>query len=287
MNKLVVCLFVILLLAFICIPLYWVFKTSISPETEVWDKGLPRNPTLKNFIDILSPAPPRGRMAEVVGTYAVITSSALTPLFNSFRVALTTVILTLIVSPLTAYNLARFEYKGKKFVSILILFAYIFPGFILMVPIMYMVASLKLLDNLIILSFVQLAYTTPFSVYMLRGYFMGIPKELEEAALVDGCTRFKVLRKIVLPLALPGLVTVAVFSFTMSWGDVLFPLVLLRTANNYTLPLYMSFYLWGGEITDPGPFSALIIFSAMIPVVLFMAIQRFVRMGLVAGAVKA
>jgi multiple sugar transport system permease protein len=287
MNKLLIYLFVILLLLWIGIPIYWVLKTSFSPETEVWERGLPTNPTLQNYIDVLSPTSPKGKMAEVVGTYAALSASALTPLFNSLRVAILTVLLTLLASITTAYNLARFSYRGKRFVSSYILFAYIFPGFILMVPIMYLLNLFNALNNLTALSIVQLAYTTPFSVYMLRGYFMGIPKELEEAAMVDGCTRFQVIRKVVLPLALPGLVTVAVFSFTMSWGDVVFPLILLRTADNYTLPLYMSFYLWGGEITDPGRLSALTIVSAMIPVVLFMSIQRFVKMGLVAGAVKA
>jgi multiple sugar transport system permease protein len=271
---------------FIAVPLYWVMKTSFSPENEVWEKGLPSNPTIQNYIDILSPNPPRGTMAEVVGTYAVVSPSALIPLKNSLITAIITVILTILISSPMAYNLSRLSYRGKRLISFFILFAYIFPTFMLMAPIMFLVNVLGISNNIYTLAFLHLAYSVPFSTYMLRGYFMSIPKDLEEAAFIDGCSRFQALLKIVLPLALPGLVTVAVFSFVMSWGDMVFALVTLKTQDNYTLPLYMSYFLWGGEITDPGRLAALTMIAGIIPVVLFLLIQKYVRMGIVAGAVK-
>ena len=116
MSRFMIYLFIILLLLWIGIPIYWVLKTSFSPETEVWERGLPTSPTLQNYIDVLSPIPPKGKIAEVVGIYAALNVPALTPLINSLRVAILTVLLTLLASISTAYNLARFSYRGKRFV---------------------------------------------------------------------------------------------------------------------------------------------------------------------------
>ena len=273
-----------LLVVWIGIPLYWVVKTSFAPAEEVWEMTLPKKPTLQNYIDLFRL--PKGTIAEVVGTYATISPTIITPLKNSLIVATVVVVITLIVSTTAAYNLSRFSYRGKRLVSYYVLFAYVFPPFILMVPIMLILRFIGLLNSLIGLSIAQLAYTVPFATYMLRGYFMGVPKDLDEAAMIDGCSRFQAFVRVVLPLSLPGLVTVAIFSFTLSWGDIIFPLVCLNTADKYTLPLHVSFYLWGGEITDPGRLAATVILAGMIPVVLYLAIQRFIRMGLVAGAVK-
>ncbi|MEM2107551.1 MAG: carbohydrate ABC transporter permease [Candidatus Bathyarchaeia archaeon] len=287
MNRIITFVGVVLVLATIGLPIYWPLKTSLSPPEEVWEVGVPKNPTLSNYIDILSSEIPKGRMSEVVGTFTVVSPSALNPLKNSILVATVTVALTLMVSSVAAYNLARFSYRGKRFVSLFVLFAYIFPPFMLMAPLMFILSKIGALNNLVALSFVHLAYTVPFSTYMLRGYFLSIPRDLDEAAYVDGCSRLQVFLRIIMPLALPGLVTVAVFSFVMSWGDVVFSLVVLQTGENFTLPLYASSYLWGWEITDPGGLSALAVIAGMIPVILFLSIQKFVRMGILAGAVKA
>jgi ABC-type glycerol-3-phosphate transport system permease component len=192
----------------------------------------------------------------------------------------------MVVSSLAGYNLARFVYPGKKFASSLILFAYVFPPFILMVPMTLILKRIGLTDSLFGLSIVHLAYTIPFATYMLSGYFMGIPRELDEAAMVDGCSRFQAFLRITLPLAAPGLVTVAIFSFVLSWGDVIFATVLINDVDKYTLPLHIGFFLYGGEIVDPGALAATTIFAGLVPALLYLTVQRFVRMGIVAGAVK-
>lgn len=274
----------ILLLAWIFIPVYWIMKTSFAPEIEVWGIAPPKNPTLLNFKDIF--IAPKGSMAEIVGTYLSISPNIITPLLNTLFVALITVALTMLISSIAAYNLSRFSYRGKQMVSYYILFAYVFPPFILMVPITIILSNIGMFDSLIGLALVHLAYTVPFATYMLRGYFLGIPRELDEVAMVDGCSRFQAFLKVTLPLAAPGLVTVAIFSFVLSWGDVIFSSVLLDTAGKYTLPIHISFFLWGGEIVDPGRLAATAIVAGMIPALLYFAVQKFVKMGLVAGAVK-
>lgn len=276
--------FVVLLLFWILVPVYWVVKTAFSPEEEAWNMGLPRNPTLANFRDIFVGS--QGSMAEVTGAMLSISPTITTPLLNTLLVAVGAVALTMVVSSVAAYNLARFQYRGKRAVSSYILFAYVFPPFILMVPITVIMNRLGLYDSLSGLTLAHLAYTVPFATYMLRGYFMGIPQELEEAAMVDGCSRFQSFLRITLPLAGPGLATVAIFSFVLSWGDVVFSTVLLNTQDKYTLPIHIGFFLWGGEIVDPGRLAATTLVAGLIPAFLYIAIQRFVRMGLVAGAVK-
>lgn len=273
-----------LLLFWVFFPVYWVLKTSFAPEEEVWGMGLPHNPTLQNFRDIFTVR--RGSMVEVTGAMLSISPTIVTPLRNTLFVAVLAVFLTMVVSSVAAFNLSRFAYRGKRIVSSYILFAYVFPPFILMVPITVVMRRLGLYDSLWGLMLAHLAYTIPFATYMLRGYFMGIPQELEEAAQVDGCSRFQSFVRITLPLAAPGLVTVAIFSFVLSWGDVVFATVLLNTQDQYTLPIHIGFFLWGGEIVDPGRLAATALVAGLIPAFLYIAIQRFVQMGLVAGAVK-
>ncbi|MCD6536212.1 MAG: carbohydrate ABC transporter permease [Thaumarchaeota archaeon] len=285
-KKIVIVLAVLALLLLVFIPLYWVIRTAFAPPQEAWSLLLPKTVTLNNFINVLFSGKPQS-MAEVVGIYTALTSTALQPLMNSTLVAIFTAGLSIFISVPAAYALARFSFKGKTFVSVYLLFAYVFPYFILMVPIAYIAHLLNLLNNLFALALVHLTYAVPFSTYMLRGYFMGIPKDVEEQGLIDGCTILQVILRITIPLAMPGLVTVFLFSFTLSWGDIIFSMVLLRTSDKYTLPLYMNGFLWGGEITDPGALSAVTVIAGLIPSVLFMITQKYVRMGLVAGAVKA
>jgi len=273
-----------LLLFWVFFPVYWVLKTSFAPEEEVWNMGLPRNPTLRNFRDIFSVR--QGSMVEVSGAMLSISPTIVTPLRNTLLVAIAAVFLTMVVSSIAAFNLSRFSYRGKRAVSSYVLFAYVFPPFILMVPITVVMRRLGLYDSLWGLTLAHLAYTIPFATYMLRGYFLGIPQELEEAAQVDGCSRFQSFVRITLPLSAPGLVTVAIFSFVLSWGDVVFATVLLNTQEQYTLPIHIGFFLWGGEIVDPGRLAATALIAGLVPAFLYIAIQRFVQMGLVAGAVK-
>ncbi|MEM1575240.1 MAG: carbohydrate ABC transporter permease [Nitrososphaerota archaeon] len=187
---------------------------------------------------------------------------------------------------LAGYNLARFYYKGKQIVTYYILFAYIFPTFMLAIPLMVILKQIGLLNTLQGLIFVHLAYTLPYSTLMLRSYFSEIPIELEESALIDGCTRFMSFLRITLPLSAPGLVTSFVFAFTLSWNDLLFALVLLSSTELYTLPLEMNFFLWGGEIVDPVGLSAVAVFTGLVPVILYMVLQKYIIIGLVKGALK-
>ncbi len=274
----------ILLLLWVIIPSYWAFKTSISPPEEAW-KLIPSRITLDNFISLFNPT--YEAILRGMGLRATIPDPMITYITNSLTVSLIASILGVFFGSLAGYNLARFNYRGKRFVTWLVLFAYIFPVFVLMVPIILILKAIGLYNNLLGLALTHLAYTLPYSTLMMRSYFQGIPVSLEEAALIDGCTRFEALWRVVIPVAIPGFVTSFIFSFTLSWNDLLFALTLINTSKYYTLPIATTFFLFGGEIVDPGGLAATVVFAGILPVVIYMFVQRYVVLGLIRGAIKA
>lgn len=274
----------IMLLLWIVIPSFWAFKTSISPPEEAW-KPIPSRITLDNYISLFNPS--YEAILRGMGLRAALPDPMVVYVTNSLIVSFIASLLGVFFGSLAGYNLARFNYRGKHFVIWLVLFAYVFPVFVLMVPIVIIVKSLGLYNTLWGLALVHLAYTLPYSTLMMRSYFYGIPQSLEEAALIDGCTRFAALWRVVIPVAIPGFVTAFIFSFTLSWNDLLFALILLNTSKYYTLPIATTFFLWGGEIVDPGGLAATAIFAGLLPAVIYMFVQRYVVVGLVKGAVKA
>jgi multiple sugar transport system permease protein len=158
--------------------------------------------------------------------------------------------------------------------------------FFLMIPLNILINMIKLGDSLIGLILAHLAHTVPFSTWILRGYFMGMPKDIEDSALVDGCSRFQTLWRVVLPISAPGLVTATVFSFTLSWDDLIFALVILSKPRNYTLPLAIAFFMQGGEVYAWGELAASTILATFPPVILYLIIQKYVVSGLTGGAIK-
>ncbi|MEM3406916.1 MAG: carbohydrate ABC transporter permease [Nitrososphaerota archaeon] len=283
-TKLMIIIAAILLILWITIPLYWAFKTSISYPEEAWNPGLPTKVTFENYIQLFNPYPFAKRYA--IGAEAALPQPVIVPIKNSFIVAIIAATISTIMGMFAGYNLARFHYKGKRLAMYYILFTYIFPTFMLAIPLMIILKQIGLLNTLQGLIFVHLAYTLPYSILMLRSYFMEIPIELEESALIDGCTRSSSFLRITLPLSAPGLVTSFVFAFTLSWNDLLFALILLSSTELYTLPLEMNFFLWGGEIVDPIGLSTVAVFTGIIPVILYMVLQKYIIIGLVRGALK-
>ncbi|MEM2084024.1 MAG: carbohydrate ABC transporter permease [Nitrososphaerota archaeon] len=283
-TKLIIIIAAILLILWITIPLYWAFKTSISYPEEAWNPGLPTKVTFENYIQLFNPYPFAKRYA--IGAEAALPQPVIVPIKNSFIVAIIAATISTIMGMFAGYNLARFHYKGKRLAMYYILFTYIFPTFMLAIPLMIILKQIGLLNTLQGLIFVHLAYTLPYSILMLRSYFMEIPIELEESALIDGCTRSSSFLRITLPLSAPGLVTSFVFAFTLSWNDLLFALILLSSTELYTLPLEMNFFLWGGEIVDPIGLSTVAVFTGIIPVILYMVLQKYIIIGLVRGALK-
>lgn len=208
-----------------------------------------------------------------------------THFLNSVIVALVTVVATMIFSILIAYAVTRQRIRGKKLIVGAMLYAYMFPPLLIAIPMFTIFARLGLSDTLLSLIASHLTLTLPLGVWFLWGFFKGMPFELEEAAMVDGCTRLGAFLRVVLPLSLPGLITVAIFSFLLSWTDYTFALIMIGSDANKTLPVGLasmvgSFDLRWGEIMAGSTLIALPLFAA------FALLTQYFIQGLGTGAVK-
>lgn len=204
---------------------------------------------------------------------------------NSVIVAVVTVAVTMVFSVVIAYAVTRQRIRGKKLIVGAMLYAYMFPPLLIAIPMFTIFARLGLSDTLTGLIASHLTLTLPLGVWFLWGFFKSMPFELEEAAMVDGCTRLGAFLRVVLPLSLPGLITVAIFSFLLSWTDYTFALIMIGSDANKTLPVGLasmvgSFDLRWGEIMAGSTLIALPLFAA------FALLTQYFIQGLGAGAVK-
>jgi multiple sugar transport system permease protein len=212
-------------------------------------------------------------------------------IINSMFVAVPTALIAVILSMLGAYAIARLNFRGKDFMLNSVLLIYLFPGILLIIPLFAMLAQIsrwigiEVQDNLPILILTYLAQTLPVALYMLANYFRTIPDEIEQAALIDGCTRMQVIWKITMPLAVPALVTVAIYTFMIAWNEFLYALVFLNDRALFTMPIKIN-----AIFNDPSPRMEVVMAASTImsvPVMLlFLALERYLAEGLSSGGVK-
>ena len=254
----------------VAVPLFWMVTTAIKTNKELYEdfSYFPQRPTLENFVRV------------------IVREKLLINIRNSFTVALTTTLITVIVSSLAAFSIVRYRYPGREWIGRLILFKYLLPSAMLFVPLYVIVTALGLGNTQQGLILTYLTFTIPFCTWMLMGYFRGMPVELEEQAMVDGCTKIGAMLRILLPLSAPGLVASAIFSFTLAWNEFLLALVITMDQSTMTVPIKLSMmvvgdqYIWGQLMAGA--------VLASIPVgLLYFIGQRFVVQGLAAGAVKS
>ncbi len=272
-----------LLITWILIPSYWTFKTAFSGPGDAWS-WIPSSFTLQNFISLA--APTLEEYFKGHGIRAALPIPISQAIRNSFTVSLTSSFLSVIMGFMAGYALARFQYRFKNFMQGFIVFSYTFPVFIIVIPLLMIYRMLGLYNTLLGLAIAHLAYTVPVSTLLVRSYMVNVPKELEEAAMVDGATRIQALLRVILPTSLPAILTAFIFSFTLSWGDLLFSIILISSPELYTVPIAIQFFLWGGEIVDPGGLAALAMFAGIIPVIFYGILQRYVIQGLLRGALR-
>jgi multiple sugar transport system permease protein len=204
---------------------------------------------------------------------------------NSTLVASTTTFISVIIAILGAYSLARFRFFGIRIFSRFVLFSYLLPSVLLMVPLYVMLAKIGLVDTLWGLILTDISFTLPFSLWILHSFFMDIPRELEEAAMVDGCSRLGALVRVVIPLSAPGIIAVALYTFVLAWNDYLYALILISSESKKTLPLGIASFASQYDIRWGDAMAASVI--ASFPVILFfMFFHKYLIKGLTAGAVK-
>lgn len=208
--------------------------------------------------------------------------------FNSLGTAVMAIIFSLCLTVPAGYALARFPIPGKEFFFIFLLLALIIPYQALLTPIFLMFAGLKLTNNLLGLAIIHTAIQIPFSLYIMRNSFEAVPRDLEEAAVIDGCNSFQVLTRICLPAVVPAMITVALFAFIMSWNEFLGALVMMNRQDTFTLPLILvaarTETSLGG--TDWGMLQAGVTISIIPCIGVYLALQRYYVSGLLSGAVK-
>jgi len=204
---------------------------------------------------------------------------------NSTLVALATASLTVSLSLWSAYAVTRLHFRGKKFMSRSILLVYLLPAITLVIPLYVLMSYFGLRDNLGGLILIYLSQTLPAALYMLKNYFEQLPVELEEAALIDGCSRLGSVWRIVIPISVPAVVSVALYTFISAWNEFLFAFIFLDSAENFTLPIGIVRLYTGYQTAWDKVMAAAVIITIPV-VVIFLVFERYLIRGLTAGSVK-
>ncbi|MBB4123176.1 carbohydrate ABC transporter permease [Martelella radicis] len=261
---------ILVYVVFALFPLYWLLKVAVTPNRLLYSEGVrmwPSRMTLEHFDFVL-------RHSDF-------------PLFfrNSVIVSGSTAIAVTIVASLAGYALSRFAFKTKYWIVALMLITQMFPLVMLVAPIFKLLSPLGLTDTLAGLIVVYTAFNVPFATFLMQSFFDGIPKDLEEAAMIDGATRFKAFRQIILPLTLPGIAATLGFVFTAAWSELLFALMLISGNSAATFPVGLLTFVSKFSV-DFGQMMAAGVLALIPACIFFLAIQRYLVKGLTAGAVK-
>ncbi len=251
-------------------PVVWMFGTGFKATEDtyvsppVW---LPRNPTLSNFAYVLG----RGRFT----TY----------FRNSLTVGVATTLITLALSTLSGYAFSRYRFRGRNVILMSILGAQMFPSVLLIIPLFQLINWFGLMDSLRALVLCDVTFALPLSVWLMKGFFDQIPRELDEASMLDGCDALGTLKDILLPLVAPGMAATAIFVFIAAWDEFLFALTFTNTDTARTLPVALNFFITSYEIQ--WNHLAAMAFLVTVPVlVMFSIVQRRLISGMTAGALK-
>lgn len=268
-------------LAMILFPFYWMVSSSFKTGAEIAGRApvyIPGGLRLDAYRELFDPAHEHYQ-------------NFLRNVGNSILVAVPTSLIAVVLATLGAYATARLSFKGKDLMLNGILVVYLFPGILLIIPLFALLAQIgarvgfPVQDNLGVLMFTYLAQTLPVALYMLSNYFRTIPSEIEEAALIDGCSRFEVIWRVTLPLAVPALVTVGIYTFMIAWNEFLYAFVFLNDRTMFTMPIKLN-----AIFNDPSPRPNVVMAASTIMtipvIVLFLAFERFLAEGLTAGGVK-
>ena len=252
------------------LPLLWMLSTSLKPPREVFATPptlIPGAPTLENFARLVSD------------------TAFLTYFRNSVAVAGLTVLLTMVVGAAGAYSLTRFAFPGREAVAKLILCTYMFAPIMIVIPIYILARRLGIVNTHTALVLSYSSFCLPFALWLLRAFFQSIPVELEEAARVDGAGRPRALLYVVAPLALPGLIATAIFTFTLAWNDYIFTRILIASDELKTLPVGVQ-DLFAAAVVDWGLVMAAGMLITIPALAFFMAVQRHLVAGWGSGGLK-
>lgn len=258
-------------------PVYWMFKTSVQPVSSIVTKNVSLGITHWDFSGY--------KNVWLSLDYAMGLAFPRT-MVNSFVVVGLSSLVSIIVAILAGYSLARFRYRGRRAISQGVLYIYMFPQIVLVIPLLVLIIRLGLYNSLASLIIVYCTFALPYSIWMMKGYFAGIPRELEEAAMVDGCSRIAAIRKVVLPVAGPGIVATVVYAFILGWNNIIYPLTFITHQSKMVVSIsFLS--LISGDVTPWNAVMAAAVLTSIPVVILFLFLQTALVRGLTAGAVKS
>lgn len=276
----------LVLLLFVLGPIAWMLDSSVQLDRELFTVPphfIPQHPTLDNYRYIITRTPPPSyERVTMGGRVSGEALSILPALRNSFIVATSVMLAVLAVGTIAAYTYARLRFVGRDLTYAFVLTSRLIPAISVAIPVFVIIDRLKLLDTYWALILVYLAFMLPFVIWFLTRYFGFLPPELEEAALLDGCTRFGALRRIVIPVVAPGLAAAAAFSFMGAYSEFLYALFLTRTMAAKTAPVILVATAINFDVSFALSSAALVL-TIIPPIVFALIFRSFITRGLVVG----
>lgn len=263
-------LILLLLVVFSILPFVWMISTSFKSGSELYTSTpvlIPENPTWSNFTYVL------GRAS--FGTY----------FRNSAIVGFGTTAAALLVSVLAGYGFSRYHFPGHKFVLFSYLLVQMFPSVLLIIPLFQLVKAFGLMDSMGALVLANTTFAVPLCTWLLKGFFDQIPKDLEEAAMIDGCSRLSAMVKVILPLAVPGIIASGIYIFIGSWDELVYAMTFTSSDAVRTLPVGLSRFITSYEI-QWNQLAAATVLGTIPVLILFLLIQKYIAQGLISGSVK-
>ncbi len=269
-------IFLTLLTAFAMLPMVWMVLTSVKTQFAALQyppEWIPRTITFEQYWRLLSPTSDVGQ--EFLGY-----------LFNSLIVSFASTVLSVLVAVPAAYAFSRFQFPGRNLLFYSVLLRNMFPAVVFLMPLFIMMRWLHLVNTEMSLVLTYLTFGLPLSIWLLKGFYDNIPPQLEQAARIDGASRFQAFIRIVMPLSSPGVIATAIYSFILAWNEYVYALTFLNDKSKLTLPVGLQRFFTEYATNWPGLMAASFITSVPV-VVLFLVLQKYFVRALTAGAVKA
>lgn len=257
-------------LVFAFFPILWMVFSSLKSNTEIFaypQTLFPEQFTLKAYKSIFND------------------SQKIRFFFNSYLIALLVTLLTVLVSILAAYSLSRYEFRFKKHLSVFIISTQTVPPITLLIPYFGIVVAFRLYDTYAALVLTYMVFTLPYATLMMTGYFNTLPKELDEAVMVDGGNSFTALWRVLVPISIPGIVATSVYTFLLSWNEFLFALTLTKSTEMRTVPIGIQM-LMGQHAYEWNEMMAISVLGSIPILLMYLAAQRYFLAGMAAGSVK-
>jgi multiple sugar transport system permease protein len=254
------------------------FSASLSTQVELYSippHWIPQHPTFQNYLDIIFPTL---AVSAVPRTFAAA-------ILNSIKIASAVTLICIVVGGLAAYALVRIPFKFNRAIQVGLLGTRMIPEVSLIIPLFVIAASLDLINKPAVLIIAYLSFALPYAIWMMAAFFQTVPLELEEAARLDGCSRLGILWKIVMPIAVPGLISTAMFTFLLAWDEFFYALIFTSTLAAKTAPVAIAEFVGRYAVNITGMMAGGIL-AALPPVILGLIFQRYIVSGMTAGAVK-